>query len=80
MYFNQGVFPNILKIANVIPIHKKSDKLDYNKKLVTTEHLRDKYPPESISCKPCENGDIDFSNSHMTSCWPLDQRVIFGSL
>ena len=23
MSFNQGVFPNILKIANAIPIHKK---------------------------------------------------------
>ena len=30
MSFNQGVFPNILKIANAIPIHKKSDKLDCN--------------------------------------------------
>ena len=30
MSFNQGVFPNILKIANIIPIHKKGDKLDCN--------------------------------------------------
>ena len=30
MSFNQGVFPNILKIANVIPVHKKGDKLDCN--------------------------------------------------
>ena len=28
MSFNQGVFPDILKIANVIPIHKKGNKLD----------------------------------------------------
>ena len=28
MSFNQGAFPNIPKIANVIPIHKKGDKLD----------------------------------------------------
>ena len=26
--FNQGVSPNILKIVNVTPIHKKGDKLD----------------------------------------------------
>ena len=30
MYFNQGVFPNILKIENVIPINKKGGKLDCN--------------------------------------------------
>ena len=30
MSFNQGVFPNILKIANAIPTHKKGDKLDCN--------------------------------------------------
>ena len=30
MSFNQGVFPNILKTANLIPIHKKGDKLDCN--------------------------------------------------
>ena len=30
MSFNRGAFPNILKIANVIPIHKKGDKLDCN--------------------------------------------------
>ena len=30
MSFNQSVFPNILKIANVILIHKKVDKLDCN--------------------------------------------------
>ena len=28
--FNQGVFLNLFKIANVIPIHKKGDKLDFN--------------------------------------------------
>ena len=28
--FNQGVFTNLLKIANVIAIHKKGDKLDCN--------------------------------------------------
>ena len=28
--FNQGVFPNLLKIANVIPINKNDDKLDCN--------------------------------------------------
>ena len=30
MSFNQGVFSNVLKIANVIPIHKKGEKLDCN--------------------------------------------------
>ena len=30
MSFNQGIFANILKIANVIPIRKKGDKLDCN--------------------------------------------------
>ena len=28
--FNQGVFPNMLKIAHAIHIHKNSDKLDCN--------------------------------------------------
>ena len=28
--FNQGIFPNLLKIANIIPIHKKGDGLDCN--------------------------------------------------
>ena len=28
--FKQSVLPNLLKIANVIPIHKKDDKLYFN--------------------------------------------------
>ena len=28
--FNQSIFPDLLKIANVISIHKKGDKLDCN--------------------------------------------------
>ena len=28
--FNKGLFPGFLKIANVIPIHKKVEKLDPN--------------------------------------------------
>ena len=28
--FNQGIFPNLLKIANVTPIHKNIDKLHCN--------------------------------------------------
>ena len=28
--FNQGIFPNVLKIVNVFPIHKKGDKHDCN--------------------------------------------------
>ena len=30
MSFNQGVFPDILKIANVNPVNKRGDKLDCN--------------------------------------------------
>ena len=30
MYFKQGIFPNILNIANVIPIYRKGDKFDCN--------------------------------------------------
>ena len=30
VYFNKGVFPDFLKVANVIPIHKKGEKLDSN--------------------------------------------------
>ena len=28
--FNKGKFPDFLKVANVIPIHKKGQKLDPN--------------------------------------------------
>ena len=28
--FKQGIFPNLLKIENVIPIHKEGDKRDCN--------------------------------------------------
>ena len=28
--FNKGVFPDFLKVANIIPIHKKGEKLDPN--------------------------------------------------
>ena len=28
--FNKGIFPDILKVANVIPIHNKGEKLDPN--------------------------------------------------
>ena len=28
--FTTGIFPSALKVANVIPIHKKGDKLDWN--------------------------------------------------
>ena len=28
--FNEGIFPDFLKVANVIPIHKKGEKLDPN--------------------------------------------------
>ena len=30
LFFNQGIFPNLLKIANVTPTHKKGEKLDFN--------------------------------------------------
>ena len=30
MPFNQGVFQNTLKIANVIPVHQNCDKHDCN--------------------------------------------------
>ena len=26
--FNKGIFPDFLKVANIIPIHKKGEKLD----------------------------------------------------
>ena len=29
MYFSTGQFPSVLKIAKVIPIHKKQSKGDY---------------------------------------------------
>ena len=28
--FSEGIFPNLLKFANVVPIFKKGDNLDYN--------------------------------------------------
>ena len=28
--FNKGIFPDFLKVANVIPIHKRGEKLDSN--------------------------------------------------
>ena len=28
--FNKGIFPDFLKVANIIPIHKKGKKLDPN--------------------------------------------------
>ena len=28
--FNKGIFPDFLEVANVIPIHKKGEKLDSN--------------------------------------------------
>ena len=28
--FNKGIFPDILKVASVIPIHNKGEKLDPN--------------------------------------------------
>ena len=28
--FNKGIFPDFLKVANVVPIHKKGEKLDPN--------------------------------------------------
>ena len=29
-YFTTGIFPSVLKVANIIPIHKKGDKFDCN--------------------------------------------------
>ena len=37
-------------------------------------------PIKFISYKPRESRYIDFLNSHVTSCWSLDQRIIFDSL
>ena len=31
MLFNSGVFPPALKIAKVVPVHKKDSKLDFIK-------------------------------------------------
>ena len=33
-----------------------------------------------INYKPCKSGDENFSNGHMNSRWPLDQRVLFEKL
>ena len=30
LLFNKGIFPDFLKVANVVPIHKKGEKLDPN--------------------------------------------------
>ena len=29
VYFNKGIFPDFLKVANVIPMHKKGEKPQY---------------------------------------------------
>ena len=36
--------------------------------------------PKFISYKPNKNGDIDLSNSSVTTCWSFDQRVMIKSL
>ena len=30
VFFNKGIFPDFLKVANIIPIHKKGEKLEPN--------------------------------------------------
>ena len=52
-----------------------------NKKLLTTYGFMCWISTlKFISYKPRESRDIDLSNSHVTSCWLLDQRVMFGNL
>ena len=68
---------------SLLPNDEYTNKL--NKKSVTTEAFACcisslKSAIKFISYKPLESGDIDFSNSHVTSRRSLVRRVMFGSL